>query len=164
MEKDVRRLRPWVDVLVVSMHWGRNYRPVNEDQERDARFLSSLGVDIIAGHHPHDIQRVQWIGHTLVIYSLGNYAWGTPGHGSMRVGLLARLYLSQHTAAARGRLRAVTFLPLVTQNRIVHLQPRAIRRSEKRWLNTFLSRSRAHGAKLTWRGIQLDLAVPPAKR
>jgi poly-gamma-glutamate synthesis protein (capsule biosynthesis protein) len=34
--------------------------------------LSSLGVDVIIGTHPHVVQPVEYVGDTLVIYSLGN--------------------------------------------------------------------------------------------
>jgi poly-gamma-glutamate synthesis protein (capsule biosynthesis protein) len=151
-----------VDVLVVSMHWGRNYAPVSEDQERDARFLAALGVDVIAGHHPHDIQPVEWIDDTLVLYSLGNYAWGTPGRASMKVGLLARLRIRPRHATGRGRLWAVELVPLLTQNRLVAYRPRPLRRTERRYLRTFLKRSRARGARLRWLGRTntLRLTVP----
>ena len=44
-----------------------------ERQQDTAKFLASLGVDIIIGTHPHVIQPVEWINNTLVFYSLGNF-------------------------------------------------------------------------------------------
>ena len=38
-----------------------------------ASYLSSLGVDVIIGTHPHVIQPVTFVDDTLVIYSLGNF-------------------------------------------------------------------------------------------
>ena len=56
------------------MHWGTEYMtyPTNEQKEI-ARYLASLGVDLIIGTHPHVIEPVEYIDNTLVIYSLGNF-------------------------------------------------------------------------------------------
>ena len=71
---DIKNLRDKVDVLMVAMHWGREYTHVPTDTERKtARFLADNGVDIIIGTHPHVIQPVEWLDDTLVIYSLGNF-------------------------------------------------------------------------------------------
>ena len=76
--KDLKEVKDEVDVLLVSMHWGNEYENYPSDiQRNEAEYLSSLGVDVIIGHHPHVIQPIDWIhtdGHeTLVIYSLGNF-------------------------------------------------------------------------------------------
>jgi len=72
--KDINNLRDKVDVLIVAMHWGREYTHVpTELEKKTANFLASLDVDIIIGTHPHVIQPVEWIDDTLVFYSLGNF-------------------------------------------------------------------------------------------
>jgi hypothetical protein len=38
-----------------------------------ATFIAEQGADIIIGHHPHVIQPIDFIGDTLVVYSLGNF-------------------------------------------------------------------------------------------
>ena len=45
----------------------------NSEQTRIANYLSSLGVNLVIGHHPHVVQPVTYINNTLVIYSLGNF-------------------------------------------------------------------------------------------
>lgn len=74
VEKDISNLRERVDVLIVAMHWGREYtfKPTSL-QQKTANYLASLGVDIIIGTHPHVIQPVEYIDNTLVFYSLGNF-------------------------------------------------------------------------------------------
>lgn len=73
VKKDIEAIRDKVDVLIVAMHWGVEYthNPTNT-QKTQAKYLASLGVDVIIGNHPHCIQPVEWIDNTLVIYSLGN--------------------------------------------------------------------------------------------
>ncbi|MBQ8508800.1 MAG: CapA family protein [Clostridia bacterium] len=65
------------DFLIVSIHWGvENSTTVSADQQRVAKLLAENGTDVIIGHHPHVLQRIEWIesdyGETLCIYSLGN--------------------------------------------------------------------------------------------
>lgn len=71
---DIEKVRDKVDLLIVSMHWGAEYRSEpTEEQKREAEYLSNLGVDIIIGTHPHVIEPITYINDTLVIYSLGNF-------------------------------------------------------------------------------------------
>lgn len=75
---DVERVRDKVDVVMVAMHWGTEYNEgaIDEDQTRIAKYLSDLGVDLIIGTHPHVIEPIEYVGDTLVIYSLGNFLSG----------------------------------------------------------------------------------------
>ena len=74
VKKDIDSVKEQVDVIMVSMHWGsENTNKPTESQKQIAEYLSSLGVNIVIGHHPHVVQPVQYINDTLVIYSLGNF-------------------------------------------------------------------------------------------
>ena len=74
VKEDIDRVRDKVDLLIVAMHWGVEYTHEPTEYEKDmAKYLSSLGVNVIIGTHPHVIQPVTWIDDTLVIYSLGNF-------------------------------------------------------------------------------------------
>ena len=56
------------------MHWGNEYTNEPTNSQRDiAKYLSDLGVDLIIGTHPHVVQPIEYVGDTLVIYSLGNF-------------------------------------------------------------------------------------------
>lgn len=73
LKEDIASARELVDVLIVSMHWGTEYTHTpTQTQKNLAQLLADLDVDLVIGHHPHVIQPVQWIGDTLVYYSLGN--------------------------------------------------------------------------------------------
>ena len=55
------------------MHWGREYRPrMNGLQRRIATYLTSLGVHVIIGSHPHVMQPYSYRDKRFVAYSLGN--------------------------------------------------------------------------------------------
>ncbi len=74
VKNDIERYRDKVDLLMVAMHWGEEYTTnLTTFQKETAKYLASLGVNIIIGCHPHVIQPMDFIDNTLVIYSLGNF-------------------------------------------------------------------------------------------
>lgn len=74
VKNDVLRYQDKVDVIMVAMHWGNEYQHYpSTTQKNVAKYLASLGVDIIIGAHPHVVQPIDFIDDTLVIYSLGNF-------------------------------------------------------------------------------------------
>ena len=74
VKSDIEVVKDQVDVIIVSMHWGVEDTNTPTDSQRQiADYLSSLGVNLIIGHHPHVVQPVEYVNDTLVIYSLGNF-------------------------------------------------------------------------------------------
>ncbi|NLY17690.1 MAG: CapA family protein [Clostridiaceae bacterium] len=78
IETEIKTLSPKVDLVIVLMHWGVEYRkePTSE-QKKLADNMFSWGVDIILGSHPHVIEPSE-IRETdekikYVIYSMGNF-------------------------------------------------------------------------------------------
>lgn len=95
VKADVERVRDKVDVVMVAMHWGSEYThtPVTEEKTI-AKYLASLGVDIVIGTHPHVIQPIDFIDDTMVIYSLGNFISGQIGIERL-VGLMASVTIKK---------------------------------------------------------------------
>lgn len=74
VKKDIEAVRDKVDILIVAMHWGNEYNlNATETQRNQAKYLASLGVDIIIGNHSHCIEPWERIGNTVVFYSFGNF-------------------------------------------------------------------------------------------
>ncbi|MCL2804375.1 MAG: CapA family protein [Treponema sp.] len=79
MAQEIEALRPLCDFLIVSVHWGEEYRlEPDRDQTSLALFLAEQNVDLIIGHHPHVLQKAETITlpdgrKTLCYYSLGNF-------------------------------------------------------------------------------------------
>ena len=76
---DLSSARYQSDLVVVSIHWGNEYQAgPSQAQEHLAQELIDAGADLVWGHHPHVLQRMEWMtsvkdGHRgLVMYSLGN--------------------------------------------------------------------------------------------
>ncbi len=75
----IRQLRPKVDLLIVSVHWGIEGQPeASEKQRAWASEWCKAGADVIAGHHPHVWQNIQPIGSSTVFYSLGDFLFDSP--------------------------------------------------------------------------------------
>lgn len=89
-KEDIDKIKDKVDVIIVSMHWGDEYVLEPTESEKEiAQYLSSLGVNLIIGSHPHVIQPVGYVNDTLVIYSLGNFLSGQRPMGiDKTIGLL----------------------------------------------------------------------------
>jgi poly-gamma-glutamate capsule biosynthesis protein CapA/YwtB (metallophosphatase superfamily) len=75
------------DVVIVSIHWGGEYQAAPGPRQRAvARALADAGAGLIVGHGPHVPQRIEWVGETLVAYSLGNFLFDQPYPADCRWG------------------------------------------------------------------------------
>lgn len=100
VKKDIEAVRDKVDILIVAMHWGVEYQNTpNKEQTEIANYLSSLGVDIIIGNHPHILQPITKINNTIVMYSLGNFIsnqyGGSNGDWNKLIGFMATLDITK---------------------------------------------------------------------
>ena len=62
-----------VDILVVSFHFGEEYKKHTKRQETLAHRAIDDGAKLIIGSHPHIIQETEEYGGGLISYSLGNF-------------------------------------------------------------------------------------------
>ncbi len=121
LAEDIGALRSQVDRIVVTPHWGSPYRrrPSDEDQAK-ARLAIDCGADLVIGHHPHIVQPVEIYQERPIIYSLGNFAFGS---GNSRAeGLLAGVRFEADRTV-------VELYPLYVKNRDprVNYQPKVLR-------------------------------------
>jgi len=65
-------------LVVVSLHWGAEYRSAPTTDQRDLaqQLLASPDIDLLIGHHAHVVQPIQRIGDEFVVYGLGNFLSG----------------------------------------------------------------------------------------
>jgi poly-gamma-glutamate synthesis protein (capsule biosynthesis protein) len=99
------------DLVIVSVHWGGEYQTAPSPRQRSiAQALARAGADLIIGHGPHVLQRVEWIGKTLVAYSLGNLLFDQPYPLDCRQGVILRV-----TRSAQGGSLAFELLPTVVE-------------------------------------------------
>ncbi len=74
MERDIGSAKEEVDFLVVTFHYGTEYRKKpNANQIFWSESAIDFGADIIIGHHPHVTQPVEIYNDKYIAYSLGNF-------------------------------------------------------------------------------------------
>lgn len=74
IKEDVTKAKAESDVVIVAVHWGKEgHSEISDLKHEYANYFASLGVDVVIGNHPHLIQPIEKIDHTLVVYSLGNF-------------------------------------------------------------------------------------------
>jgi poly-gamma-glutamate capsule biosynthesis protein CapA/YwtB (metallophosphatase superfamily) len=90
---DIAALRPSVDVLVASCHWGLG-KEVLQYMTEIAHAAIGAGADIVVGHGPHYSLPVEVYQGRPIFYGLGSFLFHT-GHGGRRhedwVGMMARI-------------------------------------------------------------------------
>jgi poly-gamma-glutamate capsule biosynthesis protein CapA/YwtB (metallophosphatase superfamily)/uncharacterized membrane protein (UPF0127 family) len=73
-EEAITKARQQVDILVVVFHWGEEYKEnPNQKQIYYAHKAIDLGADLIIGHHPHIVQKIEIYKNKYIFYSLGNF-------------------------------------------------------------------------------------------
>lgn len=80
-QRDVRKVREISDVVIVSMHMGKEYSDYPQGFYRRgfviefAHAVINAGADIVLGHHPHTPQGIGFYKGKLIAYSLGNFVF-----------------------------------------------------------------------------------------
>jgi len=74
IDRDIDEVRHKVDTVIVSLHWGEEFigYPAPEEIEMGRRIIE-MGGDLIIGHHPHVLRRIERYRHGIIAYSLGNF-------------------------------------------------------------------------------------------
>lgn len=76
MVEAVRRAGEVADLVVVTIHWGRELdtQPLAEDVER-AEAMIEAGADMIIGHHQHRLNPLTFVDGVPVAWGMGNFVW-----------------------------------------------------------------------------------------
>jgi poly-gamma-glutamate synthesis protein (capsule biosynthesis protein) len=95
-KEDIAALRPRVDVLVASCHWGL-WKDVLQYMTEIAHGAIDAGADIVMGHGPHYSLPIEVYKGKAIFYGLGNLSFHT-GHGGLQhgdwIGTLVRAAVS----------------------------------------------------------------------
>lgn len=65
------------EIIICAFHWGTegSYRATSAQQSY-AHAAIDAGADIVYGHHPHVLQKIEEYGDGIIYYSLGNFSFG----------------------------------------------------------------------------------------
>ncbi len=72
----ITELEDEVDLTVVSIHWGAEYK--HQPLQRKvylAHLFADSGADLVIGHHPHVVQTMEIYNDVPIFYSLGNFVF-----------------------------------------------------------------------------------------
>ena len=123
---DVRRLRPLVDIVVVSHHnrdgatatqfpgnppaprsGGSRDQHVSEEYQKEFAHLAlDAGADLVYGHGTHTIQGVEIYNGKPILYAIGHSAFDQPGYETSKDGLVARAVIQKK------KIARVSFVPV----------------------------------------------------
>ncbi len=83
-----------VDYLVVSFHWGEEYKTKNNSRQQQLAYKAiDNGAKIVVGHHPHVIQNTEVYKNGFIAYSLGNFIFDQKFSKDTMQGMLLELKL-----------------------------------------------------------------------
>ncbi len=154
MIADIKKLRPLVDVLILSLHWGVRFVPaiIAMYQTEVGHAAIDAGVDLILGHHPHILRGIEVYKGKVIFYSLANFVMPDPSGGKTgpvtlyylrrdypdypdynwpvdcRKSILAKCLISNK------KIEKVSYLPIMING---HAQPEILPYSDKRSSKVF---------------------------
>ena len=114
IEQHIQALRgDGCDVVIVSLHWGREtYMTPNIGQTQYAAKVIDMGADVVWGHHPHVLQPVQFYKGKPVLFSTGNFIFGTMSAVEPSTGIFQLEYEKTTQGVL---LRRFSVIPCITQ-------------------------------------------------
>jgi poly-gamma-glutamate synthesis protein (capsule biosynthesis protein) len=135
MAAAIAKVRPEVDAVLVSVHWGVEYMEAPRQSEIDlAHQWFDAGADVIIGSHPHILQPLEIYRASdgricMCLYSLGNFISNQSRQyvlhasadkvGDSRDGVIVKFALEKRSYGAAGtaiNLADVSYVPLWTDN------------------------------------------------
>lgn len=74
----IREAKTRCDYLIVYVHWGieRNTKPENYQRAQGKQYIDA-GADLVVGSHPHVLQGIEYYNGKPILYSLGNFIFGS---------------------------------------------------------------------------------------
>ena len=110
VKADIRKLRPRVDIVVVSQHnrdgstpvqfgavrgtsAGRDRSKTEEYQKQFARAALDTGADFVFGHGTHTVQGAEIYNGKPILYAIGHSTFDQPGYEKSTDGLVARVVI-----------------------------------------------------------------------
>jgi poly-gamma-glutamate capsule biosynthesis protein CapA/YwtB (metallophosphatase superfamily) len=123
VKADIKKLRPLVDVVVVSHHnrdgstpvqfgavkgtsAGRDRSKSEAYQRQFAHTALDVGADLVFGHGTHTIQGVEIYNGKPILYAIGHSNFDQPGYEKSVDGLVARVVIQGKS------IRRVSFVPV----------------------------------------------------
>lgn len=117
---DVAAARTQADIVLVSFHWGQEGKTtLREYQTRLGHAAIDAGAAAVFGHHPHILQGIEHYRDGVILYSLGNFTFGSYSQQA-QVSAVAELTFDGP------RLAVLRLYPINVNNVEVEFQPKPL--------------------------------------
>lgn len=117
---DVIAARKQADIVLVSFHWGQEGKTDLRDyQTRLGHLAIDSGASAVIGHHPHILQGIERYKDGVILYSLGNFTFGSYSTHAAR-SAVAQLHFRNN------RLQKLQMFPINVNNFEVQFQPQPL--------------------------------------
>jgi poly-gamma-glutamate synthesis protein (capsule biosynthesis protein) len=117
---DIHAARRQADIVLVSFHWGQEGKTRLRDyQVQLGRAAIDAGAAAVLGHHPHILQGIERYKDGVILYSLGNFTFGSYSKQA-QVSAIAELVFDG------SRLSALRMHPINVNNFEVEFQPKPL--------------------------------------
>ena len=101
------------DLVVVSLHWGREVTTApTAGQVAFAKEVIDAGADVIWGHHPHVLQPIMFYKGKPIMFSTGNFTFGTMSQVDPATGIFQLAY---EKVNGQVQLKRLQVIPCQTQ-------------------------------------------------
>lgn len=76
--EEIKKAKAEADYVVVYIHWGieRDERPQEYQRTLGQQYIDA-GADLVIGSHPHVLQGIEYYKGKPIVYSLGNFVFGS---------------------------------------------------------------------------------------
>lgn len=117
---DIIAAKKQADIVLVSFHWGQEGKTqLREYQTHIGHLAIDSGASAVIGHHPHILQGIERYKGGVILYSLGNFTFGSYSSHSAR-SAIAQLHFRN------GRLQQLQMFPINVNNFEVQFQPQPL--------------------------------------
>lgn len=124
IKSEISEARKQVDIVVVTYHWGVEYRDQPDERQKYLAHLTiDSGADLVIGNHPHWIQPIEIYKGKLIAYAHGNLVFDQEWSQKTKEGIIG-IYTFYDNS-----LVDVEYLPISIQN---YGQPKFLEGEEKK--------------------------------
>jgi len=118
LKTDIAEAKKSADYVIVSMHGGNEYQadPNNRQIEFNHTAIDA-GANLVIGHHPHVVQKIEKYENGYIFYGLGNFIFDQMWSEATRQGAAIQINF------LRDRIKNIKIIPFVIEN---YSQPRII--------------------------------------
>ncbi len=114
---DIAQAKQQADIVLVSFHWGQEGKTELRDYPKQLGHAAiAAGAAAVIAHHPHVLQGVERYKHGVILYSLGNFTFGSYGPEAFRSAIAQLTFRDKQLAELR-------LQPLNVRNAEVVFQP-----------------------------------------